>query len=316
MATSTGVFPAPYGMSATGISYLATTITEADVASGQIDHAIAMQIVDCRSYVAPADRNDCSSSTAGTPPEGTWFRMPATTPMPAGLTPFAKMVFRALQTYGGVVVDHAGAVMVEAENSADWAFEGNTGTDPITKAFAGKPQYAVLNGMPWSQLGVIVPPLNQPALSLTNLLTGAQASFSGTTGGWVALSNSSLSFAQTPAALSTGSLDMTATSTAWVYAESPQVAATPGAGYTGVASLMTTGSYAPVADLLAFYDSSGTLIQTVAGPSTPAASTWATLAESSAIAPPSTARVALIVAAWTASVGQPFYIESPVLARS
>ncbi|HEY3844245.1 MAG TPA: hypothetical protein VGL48_13420, partial [Acidimicrobiales bacterium] len=118
---STGVFPAPYGMSATGISYLATTITEADVASGHINHAIAMQIVNCNGYVAPADRGDCTSfvapvlrrllhlptGSAGAPPEGTWFRMPQSTPMPAGLTPYAQMVFRTLQTYGAVVVDKA-----------------------------------------------------------------------------------------------------------------------------------------------------------------------------------------------------------------
>ncbi|HEY3845059.1 MAG TPA: hypothetical protein VGL48_17570, partial [Acidimicrobiales bacterium] len=95
---------------------------------------------------------------AGAPPEGTWFRMPQSTPMPAGLTPYAQMVFRTLQTYGAVVVDKAGAVMVQAENSNDWAFAGNTGTDPITTSFAGQPQYSVLNGMPWSQLQVIKAP--------------------------------------------------------------------------------------------------------------------------------------------------------------
>jgi hypothetical protein len=81
--------------------------------------------------------------------------MSATTPMPPGMTPFAQMVFRALQNYGAVVVDKAGAVMIEAETSADWAFQGGTGVDPITTAFAGKPQYLVLNGMPWSQLQVV-----------------------------------------------------------------------------------------------------------------------------------------------------------------
>jgi hypothetical protein len=155
-ATSSGVFPYPFGLSATGISYMATTVTEADAASGQINHTIAMEVVNCNGWIAPANRGDCGSNS-GTPPEGTWFRMPANTPMPAGLTPFAQMVFRALQTYGAVVVDHAGAVMVEAENSQDWAFQGGSGTDPITTSWAGKPQYAVLNGMPWSQLQVINP---------------------------------------------------------------------------------------------------------------------------------------------------------------
>lgn len=157
LSSSSGVFPAPFGLSATGISYLATTITEADVTSGKIAHAIAMEITGCNASVAPADRTDCRVSR-GSPSEGTWFRLPSTARMPANLTPFAQMVFRALQTYGAVVVDHAGAVMVEAENSRDWAFEGHAGTDPITASFAGKPQYAVLNGMPWSQLQVIVPP--------------------------------------------------------------------------------------------------------------------------------------------------------------
>lgn len=161
--SSTGVFPAPFGMSATGISYLATTITEDDVASGQIDHAIALQIPNCDGYVSPADRTDCKTgmaggSTPGSPPEGTWLRLPASTPMPAGLTPFAQMVFQALKTYGAVVTDHAGAVMVEAENSKDWAFQGHIGTDPITTAFAGKAQWAVFNGMPWPHLQVIKPP--------------------------------------------------------------------------------------------------------------------------------------------------------------
>jgi len=45
MATSDGVFPNPYGETDSGISNLATKITEADVASGSIDQAIAMQVL-------------------------------------------------------------------------------------------------------------------------------------------------------------------------------------------------------------------------------------------------------------------------------
>lgn len=155
--SSSGVFPYPFGSSASGISYLATSVTEADVASGQIDHAIAMVIETCNGFTRPADRTDCGSHP-GTPSEGTWFRMPATTPMPPGMTPFAQMVFRALQNYGAVVTDHAGAVMIQAEAPRDWAFEGHTGTDPIVASFDGLPEYQVLNGMPWSLLQVIQPP--------------------------------------------------------------------------------------------------------------------------------------------------------------
>ena len=73
--------------------------TEADVASGQIDHAIAIQIPRCNEYVYPADRHDCGSEP-GQPAEGQWFRLPADLAMPGGLTPFAQMVFTALQRYG------------------------------------------------------------------------------------------------------------------------------------------------------------------------------------------------------------------------
>jgi hypothetical protein len=157
MADSTGVFPWPYGMSATGISYLATAITEADIASGRIDHAIAIQIPRCNEGVYPADRHDCGSDP-GQPAEGQWFRLPANLPMPGGLTPFAQMVFRALQRYGAVVTDFAGAVMLEAEQPSDWAEEGGSGVDPITASWEGLPEYKVVAGLPWSSLQAVDPP--------------------------------------------------------------------------------------------------------------------------------------------------------------
>ena len=157
MGNSTGVFPYPYGMSATGISYLATAITEADVASGRIDHAIAIQIPHCNEYVYPADRHDCGSEP-GQPAEGQWFRFPADLAMPGGLTPFAQMVFTALQQYGAVVTDYAGAVMLEAEQPSDWAEEGNSGTDPISASWEGLPEYKVVADLPWSSLQAVNPP--------------------------------------------------------------------------------------------------------------------------------------------------------------
>lgn len=156
-ATSNGVFPAPYGLSASGISYLATTITEADVASGTIDHAIAVVIPGCSGPpVFPADRTDCSSAP-GLPHEGTWFRFPAGLAMPSGLTPFAQMVFHAVQTYGMVVVDQGGAVMIEAESSTDWAAQGHSGIDPITASWGGLPEYQVVASLPWSALQAVQP---------------------------------------------------------------------------------------------------------------------------------------------------------------
>ena len=156
-ATSDGVFPVPFGLSGSGISYLATAITEADIASGGINHVIPIQLPRCNApQAAPANRTDCGSDP-GQPSEGTWFRLPPTLAMPGGMTPYAQMVFRALQNYGAVVVDRAGAVMLEGENQADWSAQGHTGTDPITASWQGKPEYSVLSGIPWSDMQVVNP---------------------------------------------------------------------------------------------------------------------------------------------------------------
>jgi hypothetical protein len=154
---SSGIFPKPYGLAASEISYLATTVTEADVRSGRIDHTLAVDVVECSAPAsAPAIHTDCSGAQ-GEPAEGTIFRMPRGIPVPAHLTEFGRMVFKALQAYGMVVMDHAGAVIVEAESPADWAQEGHHGTDPITASWDGRQAYQVLDGIPWKDLKVLAP---------------------------------------------------------------------------------------------------------------------------------------------------------------
>ncbi|HUC14788.1 MAG TPA: hypothetical protein VMS00_10085 [Acidimicrobiales bacterium] len=167
MATSDGVFPRPYGETGSGISNLATEITEADVASGTIDHAIGIEVVGnqcdwdnkaANGGLYPADRTDCGYQIPGAPMEGQWFRFPTDMAMPSGLAPFAEMVFKAVQTYGMVVVDQGGAVGLEADQPIVWRAEGNHGTDPITTSLRGLAVYKVLADLPWSSLQVVDPP--------------------------------------------------------------------------------------------------------------------------------------------------------------
>ena len=132
-------------------------ITEADVASGSIDHAVGITLPRCNYSVYPADRSDCGYDP-GQPGEGQWFRFAPGTPMPAGLTPFAQMVFRAIETYGAVVTDQGGSVSLEAEQSSDWAADGHTGSDPITTSWDGLLEYQVVASLPWSDLQVVDPP--------------------------------------------------------------------------------------------------------------------------------------------------------------
>jgi len=78
------------------------------------------------------------------------------------------MVFNAIKTYGMVVSDQAGAYQINQEAVADWANEGEPGTDPITKSWctdwnsgtnscAGTPEqeYNVISDLPWGDLQVI-----------------------------------------------------------------------------------------------------------------------------------------------------------------
>jgi hypothetical protein len=181
--TFTGVFPSPFGETATGISNLATEVTEADVRSGSIKHAIGLQVVNCTTFVYPANRGDCNHDP-GTPAEGQWFRFaPSVDCADYDTTPFENEVCVAGQQRGFVVVDHGGSDGIEADfASGTWTDEGNpgpAGTWQRTASgacciFAGggaplerslrtssgtyEQEYQVIAGLPWSELQVIVPP--------------------------------------------------------------------------------------------------------------------------------------------------------------
>jgi hypothetical protein len=73
------------------------------------------------------------------------------------MTPFAQMVFKAIQNYGTVITDQSGGVAISTENGYDWTYEGHAGADPITASWDGQAEYAALSGMPWSQLEVVAP---------------------------------------------------------------------------------------------------------------------------------------------------------------
>jgi aryl-phospho-beta-D-glucosidase BglC (GH1 family) len=147
-----------------------------------------------------------------------------------------------------------------------------------------------------------------------NLLTGNEATFSGTTGGWVG-SNSLL----TPG-LATPALQVTARALSWVSAWSPlppsgqRTPATPGAKYTGDANVEVNVPSPSIGDALVFFNSAGSILTAVWGQAvTPTSSTWTTLPQVGATAPSSTAYVALGVVSWTALLGQDFLLRSPTI---
>jgi len=149
VSTGSGLFPWPFGTTATGISLAGGLITPEELTAGRIDHALAISLVDLKAKVFswPASRTDGSSTATNAIVEGQRFRLDPSIDVDAlPITRTAKIVAKALQTYGMVVRDKSGSVTFYAENTAA---EGRTDLYP---ALFGTPTYKVLAGIPWTRL--------------------------------------------------------------------------------------------------------------------------------------------------------------------
>jgi len=79
-------------------------------------------------------------------------------------------VFKAISTYGmivvdqgGIVVDQGGAVMLEAEQDADWGAQGHSGPAPVGQSWNGRQEYQVVASLPWQDLQAIDEPFSLTA---------------------------------------------------------------------------------------------------------------------------------------------------------
>jgi hypothetical protein len=153
-----GVFPFPYGVAATGLSYLAGAIKVSELEAGKIDHALAVNVVHAAgTQVAPANRNDGDSNPSGAIPEGTRFRLdPSVDVTKLGLPKGGVAIARALQEYGMFVTDRAGAVVVMGESSA--AYVAGGGPNPYDEAFGDLQAYQVMAKIPWDKLQAVQVP--------------------------------------------------------------------------------------------------------------------------------------------------------------
>src|SRR6516164_7314185 len=108
------------GVTAAGASLQGGVVTEAELDSGQINHALAIELDHSQlaagtdqsdQFVFPAVSADSDSTTSytGTIPMGAHFALPADLDLScAGLTPEGYAVAKAYQDYGGFVVDSGG----------------------------------------------------------------------------------------------------------------------------------------------------------------------------------------------------------------
>jgi len=153
---SNGIFPLPYGATATGLPFVGGQITAEELARGEIKHAIGIALVEAeadgiRSW--PALRSD-GLNPAGAPnriPEGLRFRLDPSINVDAlKMHPIGKIIAKAAQKYGFVVWDKAGALSIRAENALSYTSLGQR--DPYVSLFGNTPSYAILDGFPWDKL--------------------------------------------------------------------------------------------------------------------------------------------------------------------
>jgi hypothetical protein len=156
VSTSNGIWPFPYGTTATGLPFIGGQITAEELARGEIRHVIGISLVEAEAASIlswPANRSD-GFNPLGAPnriPEGLRFRLDPTIQVDTlPMTTAGKIIARAAQKYGFVVWDKAGSISLRAQNPKTYAAMGQA--NPYPALFSGKPSYLVLDGFPWNKL--------------------------------------------------------------------------------------------------------------------------------------------------------------------
>lgn len=165
VSSSEGIFPNPFGVSASGLSFLGGLIRPSELKAGAIHHVLAVGLpkITSGTQVWPADRNDGASRSSIAVPEGTRFRLsPAVNIASLHLSRVGRIVATALQRYGMVVEDTSGTAAMSAQDAAPLLRAGRK--DPYVKLFAGLPRYKVLDGIPWNQMQALSPSYEKPQL--------------------------------------------------------------------------------------------------------------------------------------------------------
>jgi hypothetical protein len=151
-----GIWPQRYGVAATGLPFAPGQITAQELKAGAIHHVMGIALVDAEKssiFSWPATRSDGYNpqNAPNRIPEGLRFRLDPTINVDAlNISPVAKTIAKAAQTYGFVVWDKAGSVSLRFENPLAYTLVGQPNPYPVI--FNGMPEYALLKGFPWERL--------------------------------------------------------------------------------------------------------------------------------------------------------------------
>jgi len=151
-----GIFPHPYGATATGLPFIGGEISAEELARGQINHVIGIALVNAASWKEfswPASRSDGynPNDVPDRIPEGIRLRLDPSVDVDAlNLTPVGRIIAKAAQKYGFVVWDKAGAVSLRMVNPASYELAGLP--NPYPALFDNIASYDVLKGFPWDKM--------------------------------------------------------------------------------------------------------------------------------------------------------------------
>ncbi len=149
-----GIFPFPYGVSASGLSFLASEIRISELLAGHINHALTLAVPNPAAHEIswPANRTDGVDLTPYDPAEGERFRLdPSLDLSTLNLSPGELILARAMQQYGLIVTDTSGLVSIDAEDPRP--YQANGGPNPYDQLFPGDMIH--LPDIPWNDLEAV-----------------------------------------------------------------------------------------------------------------------------------------------------------------
>jgi hypothetical protein len=159
-STNPGIFTNPLGATATGLPMGAFTIRIDELRRGYIDHAVNLATVRTRSGCTswPATRNDGNTDGADIACEGQRFRLDPAFDVSTVRSPAARTIARAMQDYGLILTDKAGALVTYAEDPRP-TMAHNGGVDPYFALMDpddvvpdGSEKYVILGDIPVDRL--------------------------------------------------------------------------------------------------------------------------------------------------------------------
>lgn len=145
-----------WNVTASSVSMIAGAITDSDLASRQIDHALAIAVPEAAAgnWMWPAERTDGASTAPYALPEGAHLRLnPSLNIASLHLSPLVAILAQAAQTYGIVVRDQtysSNAFVAEQPPAGQ--------TSPVYGLLGGLSLSKALAAFPWSQLQLLNAP--------------------------------------------------------------------------------------------------------------------------------------------------------------